>query len=92
MKSVVLTPYCPLPADHGGKVEMWKHLDLLRTMGGCTIASAALAAAPGFRPDKSGFARRFWFFCWRSPDGCNLDALKGINRGLTCLASLLNCF
>ncbi|WP_417912420.1 glycosyltransferase [Candidatus Electronema sp. TJ] len=40
MKSVVLTPYCPLPADHGGKVEMWKHLDLLRTMGGCTIASA----------------------------------------------------
>ncbi|MGX9728167.1 MAG: glycosyltransferase [Candidatus Electronema sp. VV] len=41
MKSVVLTPYCPLPADHGGKVEMWKHLNLLQTMGGCTIASAA---------------------------------------------------
>ncbi len=41
MNSVVLTPYCPLPADHGGKVEMWKHLNLLRTMGGCTIASAA---------------------------------------------------
>jgi hypothetical protein len=41
MNSVVLSPYCPLPADHGGKVEMWKHLNLLRTMGGCTIASAA---------------------------------------------------
>lgn len=41
MKSVVLTPYCPLPADHGGKVEMWKHLNLLQTMGECTIASAA---------------------------------------------------
>jgi hypothetical protein len=31
----------------------------------CTIASAALAAAPGFRPDKSGLARRFCFFCRR---------------------------
>ncbi len=41
MKSVVLTPYCPLPADTGGKVEMWKHLDLLQSMGDCTIASAA---------------------------------------------------
>ncbi|WP_420209513.1 glycosyltransferase family protein [Candidatus Electronema sp. JC] len=41
MKSAVLTPYCPLPADHGGKVEMWKHLNLLRTMGECSIVSAA---------------------------------------------------
>ena len=41
MKSVVMTPYCPLPADHGGKVEMWKHLNLLQTLGDCTIASAA---------------------------------------------------
>ena len=45
MKSVVLTPYCPVPADTGGKVEMWKHLDLLRTMGNCTIASAATRPA-----------------------------------------------
>lgn len=41
MKSVVLTPYCPLPSNTGGKTEMWKHLDLLRSMGECTIASAA---------------------------------------------------
>ncbi|CAK8717930.1 Glycosyltransferase subfamily 4-like N-terminal domain-containing protein [Candidatus Electronema halotolerans] len=45
MKSVVLTPYCPLPSDTGGKVEMWKHLDLLQTMGECTIASAATRPA-----------------------------------------------
>jgi len=45
MQSVVLTPYCPLPADHGGKVEMWKHLNLLRTMGGCAVASAATRPA-----------------------------------------------
>ena len=31
----------------------------------CTIASAALAVAPGFRPDRTGFGRRFLFFFWR---------------------------
>lgn len=41
MKSVCLTPYCPLPANHGGKVEMMKHLDILRSLGHCTIVSAA---------------------------------------------------
>jgi hypothetical protein len=41
MKSVNLVPYCPLPTNHGGKVEMLKHLDILATLGECTIASAA---------------------------------------------------
>lgn len=41
MKSTVLTPYCPKPADHGGRVEMLKHLEVLRSLGECTIASAA---------------------------------------------------
>uniref|UniRef100_UPI0040564A1B glycosyltransferase family protein n=1 Tax=Candidatus Electrothrix sp. TaxID=2170559 RepID=UPI0040564A1B len=41
MKSVALVPYCPFPADSGGKVEMWKHLEVLRSLGQCTIASAA---------------------------------------------------
>lgn len=41
MKSVVLTPYCPLPVDSGAKAEMCKHLDLLLSMGDCTIVSAA---------------------------------------------------
>jgi len=31
----------------------------------CTIASAALALAPGFRPDRTGLGRRFLFFFWR---------------------------
>jgi len=41
MRSIALTPYCPLPADHGGKAEMLKHLEMLRSLGECTIASAA---------------------------------------------------
>ncbi|MCI5217600.1 MAG: glycosyltransferase family 1 protein [Candidatus Electrothrix sp. LOE2] len=41
MKSVVLVPYCPFPADSGGKVEMLKYLDLLQSMGECTLVSAA---------------------------------------------------
>lgn len=45
MKSIVLTPYCPLPADHGGKVEMMKHLEILRSLGECTIVSAATRPA-----------------------------------------------
>jgi hypothetical protein len=31
----------------------------------CTIASTALALAPGFRPERTGFGRRFLFFFWR---------------------------
>lgn len=30
-----------------------------------TIASAALALAPGFRTERTGFGRRFLFFLWR---------------------------
>ncbi|MCI5142237.1 MAG: glycosyltransferase family 1 protein [Candidatus Electrothrix sp. ATG1] len=41
VKSLALIPYCPFPADSGGKVEMWKHLDLLQSMGECTLVSAA---------------------------------------------------
>jgi glycosyltransferase involved in cell wall biosynthesis len=40
IKSIVLIPYCPLPADTGGKIEMWKYLDVLRVLGPCTILSA----------------------------------------------------
>lgn len=40
MKSIVLVPYCPWPADTGTKVEMMKHLSVLRELGPCTIASA----------------------------------------------------
>ncbi len=40
MKSIVLVPYCPLPIDTGGKVEMWKHLNVLKDLGPCTIVSA----------------------------------------------------
>lgn len=56
MKSLNLIPYCPLPTNHGGKVEMLKHLEVLRSLGGCTIASAATRPVgmgwhPAFRRD-----------------------------------------
>lgn len=41
MKTAVLIPYCPWPADTGGKVEMLKHLDVLRSLGNCLLVSAA---------------------------------------------------
>jgi hypothetical protein len=40
VKSVVLVPYCPWPADTGGKAEIIKHLEMLRDLGHCRIVSA----------------------------------------------------
>ena len=40
MKSVVLIPYCPIPAETGSRIEMWKTLECLRELGPCTILSA----------------------------------------------------
>jgi hypothetical protein len=41
LNSVVLSPYCPLPVDSGAKVETWKNLEILRSLGDCTMLSAA---------------------------------------------------
>jgi hypothetical protein len=41
MKSLILFPYSPFPCNHGGKVEMLKHLDILCSLGTCTVLSAA---------------------------------------------------
>ncbi len=41
VKTVALVPYCPWPADTGGKSEMMKHLEILRACGPCRIVSAA---------------------------------------------------
>lgn len=49
LKILNLMPYCPLPADHGGKVEMMKHLEILSSLGQCTVASA------GSRPVGMGW-------------------------------------
>ena len=53
MKSIALVPYCPLPANSGGKVEIWKHLEILRGMGSCTIVSAAT------KPVGRGWTERY---------------------------------
>ena len=50
MKSTVLTPYCPWPVNQGSKVEMLKHLEILRSLGECTIVSA------GTRPVGTGWS------------------------------------
>ncbi len=66
MKSVILLPYCPIPADHGGKSEMWKVLQILRGLGECTILSARTRpVGMGWSPaaiaelEKQGFRIRF---------------------------------
>jgi hypothetical protein len=50
-KIAILIPYCPLPVDSGAKAEMWKHLDILRGLGDCTILSAS--SRPVGRPWSS---------------------------------------
>ena len=63
MKSAVLVPYCPLPTDHGGKVEMWKNLETLRSLGDCTLLSAAtrpvgMGWTPAIRKEIEGLGYR----------------------------------
>lgn len=41
MKTVALVPYCPWPADTGGKAEMLKHLEVLQSLGECAVVSAS---------------------------------------------------
>lgn len=53
MKSTVLLPYCVWPADTGGKVEMQKHLEVLRQLGKCRIVSASKKpVGAGWTPDR----------------------------------------
>lgn len=41
MRSIVLVPYCPWPSNTGACVEMMKHLDVLRSLGDCSILSSS---------------------------------------------------
>lgn len=63
MNSIALVPYCPLPTDHGGKVEMWKNLEILRSLGECTLLSAAtrpvgMGWTPAMRKEIEGLGYR----------------------------------
>ncbi|MBA4388120.1 MAG: hypothetical protein C0404_09075 [Verrucomicrobia bacterium] len=40
MKSVVLVQYCPWPVNTGTKMEMMKHLQVLKGLGECKVVSA----------------------------------------------------
>lgn len=58
LRSVALVPYAPLPPDSGGKAEMLKHLDVLRELGPCTIASARTKpVGGGWNADTRDFFR-----------------------------------
>ncbi len=53
MKSAILMPYCPLPANHGGKRVMWECAEILREMGPCRILSACTRpVGGGWTPDQ----------------------------------------
>ena len=45
MKSICLVHYCPWPADTGTKIEMMKHLNVLKDLGSCTIACTRVKPA-----------------------------------------------
>jgi len=51
----------------GNSIELATYLVQVALFGVmvCTIAATALTVAPGFRPDCTGFGRRFLFFCLR---------------------------
>jgi Glycosyl transferases group 1 len=58
MKAVVLTPYCPWPADSGAKIEMLKHLSILKELGECHLASAtSLPVGRGWDQASQSIAR-----------------------------------
>ena len=87
MKSTILLPYCPLPADTGGKVEMMKHLDVARGLGLCTLVSA------GQRPVGTGWSEEhkhdmesMGFSVALREDECHLSMrqLTGLGYGALC--------
>ncbi|MDD4872388.1 MAG: glycosyltransferase [Kiritimatiellae bacterium] len=89
MKSVVLIPYCPLPADTGGKREMWKHLEILKALGECRIISAATKpVGAGWTPESRSEIEKMGYSVTLREESCNMSAaqLLGIGYAAICKA------
>lgn len=88
MKSVVLVPYCPFPVDTGGKAEIVKHLNLLRVLGPCRIASASSKpVGAGWTRETLELAKKRGFDVVLREDsirGWNAKQSWGMAYGLIC--------
>lgn len=87
MKIIALVPYCPWPADTGTRVEMMKHLDVLREMGECTIVSArSKPVGFGWTPAAIAALQERGFSLLFREDGCwpNPPQLLGILYAAVC--------
>lgn len=87
MKSVVLVPYCPLPVDSGAKVEIWKHLNVLKSMGPCRIVSARKRpVGTGWNSETISEIRSRGFDIQFREDSVGTSLKKGIGYvyGLVC--------
>src|SRR3989339_1435331 len=93
MKSVVLVPYCPLPADTGGKREMWKHLEILKELGECRIVSAATKpVGTGWTPEFRAEIERLGYTVILREESCAMSVshVLGIGYAAICKALGLN--
>lgn len=87
MRSLVIVPYCPLPINTGAKVEMWKHLDILKELGACTIVSArGRPVGLGWTPEYEQNVRDRGFELVFRDDHARLGLLQvyGYFYGLIC--------
>ena len=87
MKSIVLVPYCPLPVESGAKSEIWKHLDVLRSLGPCSIVSAQTRpVGMGWKPEHVSEIRSRGFNIQFREDSTrvSLKQFFGYGYGLMC--------
>jgi hypothetical protein len=87
MRSVVLVPHCPWPADTGGKAETLKHLEILRDLGSCKILSAAARpVGAGWTPARRGDVEGQGFTVALREEECRRSPLQwaGIGYAAVC--------
>ncbi len=87
MKSAVLLPFCPWPSNTGGKVEMLKHLKVLRELGECVILSAGgKPVGTGWSPEKRREAEKQGYNVVLREDECRLSfrQVAGIGYAAVC--------
>lgn len=89
MKSVVLVPYCPLPADTGGKREMWKHLEVLRSLGECRIVSAGRKpVGAGWTTESRSEIEKLGYSVTLREESCKMSVIQilGVGYAAVCKA------
>ena len=90
MKSVVLVPYCPLPADTGGKREMWKSLEILKALGECCIVSAAAKPVGcGWTSEARVEIEKLGYSITLREESCRMSAVQFLSIGYAAICKAL---